>query len=108
MGRLIAVVATIMLSGCTVTAVDMDGSKETGTVVVGANVGEFATVDWTEADAKARAKCRRWGYDDAEGFEGIRKRCIAHSGWFSSSYSSGYGGSGCSEWEVTRKYQCIE
>ena len=97
-------ITMIALSGCAVTAVDLGGSKSDGTVIVGANVGEFESVDWSGTQARAKRRCIAWGYRDADAFEGIRTRCVAHAGFV----SGFYGTSGCAEWEVSRTFQCIE
>lgn len=97
-------ITVIALSGCAVTAVDLGGSKSDGTVIVGANVGEFESVDWSGTQARAKRRCIAWGYRDADAFEGIRTRCVAHAGFVSGSY----GTSGCAEWEVSRTFQCID
>ena len=92
--------AAISLSGCGVakTPLDLSGSKGDGTVIIGANVGEFDRVNWDGAQAKATKRCMAWGYRDAEAFEGIRERCIEPYGWVS----------GCAEKEVSRTYQCLD
>ncbi len=93
------VFAAASLCGCGVakTPLDLGGSKSDGTVIVGANVGEFDHVNWGEAQKKARKRCAAWGYRGTEAFEGIRERCITPGGW-----------SGCAEKEVYRTYQCLD
>ena len=96
---LFCVFAAVSLSGCGVakTPLDLGGSKGDGTIIIGANVGEFDHVNWDGAQEKARKRCAAWGYRGTEAFEGIRERCITHGGW-----------SGCAEKEVSRTYQCLD
>ena len=67
--------AAFSLSGCGVMKrpLDLGGSKGDGTVILGANVGEFDRVNWDGAQSKARKRCTAWGYRDTEAFEGIRQ-----------------------------------
>ena len=89
----------ILVSGCgsTKDPFDLGGSKGDGTVIVGANLGEFDKINWAGALEKARRRCRAWGYGDSEPFEGIRERCVSPGGW-----------TGCARTEVSRTYQCID
>lgn len=98
--HLCCVLAAISLSGCGVmkTPLDIGGSKGDGTVILGANLDEFDSVNWDGAQAKATKRCQAWGYSGAEAFEGIRERCIEPSGLFS----------GCARKEVSRTYQCLD
>ena len=91
--------AAFSLSGCGVMKrpLGLGGSKGDGTVILGANVGEFDRVNWDGAQLKAKKRCTAWGYRDTEAFEGIRERCITPGGW-----------SGCAEKEVSRTYQCLD
>ena len=93
------VLTAVSLSGCGVakTPLDLGGSKGDGTVIIGANVGEFDRVNWDGAHAKARKRCMAWGYSGTEAFEGIRERCITPGGL-----------SGCAEKEMSRTYQCLD
>ena len=91
--------AAILLSGCGTVRepFDLGGSKSDGTVIVGANLGEYDKVNWSGALAKAKRRCRAWGYKDAEAFEGVRERCIAPGGL-----------TGCQRKELSRTYQCLD
>ena len=93
------VFAAASLSGCgaTKTPLDFGGSKGDGTVIIGANVGEFDRVNWDGAQAKAMKRCTAWGFRGTEASDGIRERCITPGGW-----------SGCAEKEVSRTYQCLD
>lgn len=91
--------AAIFLFGCGTTQVPFDiaGSKADGTVVMGANVGEFDRVDWDGANASALKRCRAWGYTSTEAFSGVRERCIVPGGF-----------GGCIKKELSRTYQCLD
>jgi hypothetical protein len=73
------------------------GSRADGIVKLSYEVGMFDKVAIDEATAldTARRRCATWGYSDAEAFGGITRQCNAMSGY------------GCTQWFVTKEYQCI-
>ena len=74
------------------------GSRADGIVRLSYEAGRFDKVRIDEADAlrTAQARCRTWGYKDAEAFGGITRQCQASAGLY-----------GCGRWLVTKEYQCI-
>lgn len=73
----------------------IDGSKADGTILMGVTVGPFDEVDWKGKLEEVVARCKSWGYEGAEGFEGVRERCLRQG-----AYS-------CERAELTRRYQCL-
>lgn len=102
MKKLVLAASVILsLSACT-TVKDWSatgGSKSDGVVRLSHEVGEFETVQVSEAQAVnlAAQRCASWGYTGAEAFGGTTRQC---------SQSGGFGG--CSMWVVTKEYQCTE
>ncbi|MDR0872006.1 MAG: YecR-like lipofamily protein [Prevotellaceae bacterium] len=74
-----------------------DGSKADGTITMFYTYGAFErpTVNWEAAKKEAIARCKNWGYNGAEFFNGT-KTCLR--------YSVG----SCDEWRVTYKCQCTD
>ena len=91
--------AAVALSGCSamMAPLELGGSKSDATIIIGATIGEFDRVNWVEAQAKAKKRCKAWDYRDAEAFEGIRERCVDPYGLF-----------GCARKELSRTYQCLD
>ena len=73
------------------------GSRADGIVRLAYEAGRFDKVRIDEADAlrTAQARCRTWGYKDAEAFGGVTRQCQA-AGMY-----------GCGRWMVTKEYQCL-
>ena len=58
---------------------------------------EIPEVNEQEALNLARARCKSWGYQDAEAFGGVMKICNGgRDGW-----------GNCMNWLVTKEYQCL-
>ena len=91
--------ATVTLSACTVpkTPVPTGGSRSDALVELSYDVGAFeqAVVDWDTAQASALKRCKAWGYNKADPFEGVKEQCHQYN-----SYGS------CMSGTVTRTYQC--
>ena len=89
----------VALAGCaTVTQMTATGgSRADGIVRLSYETGLLNKVNIDEADAlrTAQARCRIWGYKDAEAFGGVTRQC------------QGSGLYGCNRWLVTKEYQCI-
>lgn len=95
---IVAIMVLAGLAGCaTVKPYDIGGSKADGTVIMGGILREFDSMDWSEAEEIAVARCKGWGYARAEGFSGTRSQCVSGGGAF-----------GCGRMEVTRTYQCLD
>ncbi len=76
------------------------GSRADGIVVLSYEQGgyEQPILNENQGLALAAARCKRWGYIDAEAFGSSTRICIEHtSGLFTSS---------CVTWKVDKKYQC--
>ena len=91
-------VAIAALAGCA-TVTDMSatgGSRSDGIVRLSYEAGQFDKVQIDEAAAlqTAVARCRTWGYQNAEAFGGVQRQCQMT------------GGLGCARWYVTKEYQC--
>ena len=56
---------------------------------------EIPKVSQQEALELATARCRSWGYSEAEPFGGETRTC------------NQYSGGGCANWLVTKEFQCI-
>lgn len=92
----------LILSGCATvdkTMTPISGSKSDGTVKMGYTYGEFqkVNVNMPETLREAKRKCRSWGYREAEAFGGAITTC---------NVSGGFGG--CSSWQVTAEFQCLD
>lgn len=57
---------------------------------------EDPVVNWEDAKRKARAKCREWGYRDAEFFESGTRDCIDSSD------------GDCNRWRVSFNCECVD
>jgi hypothetical protein len=95
----IALTAAIFLSGC---AVNKDwsatgGSRSDGVVRLSYELREFEQPQLSEQQAISLAtqRCKTWGYTGAEAFGGVTRQC-----------NQGGGFGGCSQWMVTKEYQC--
>ena len=97
--KIMAGAVILALAGCATVSqmTATGGSKADGIVRLSYEAGRFDKVRIDEADAlrTAQARCRTWGYDDAEAFGGITRQCQAMSMY------------GCGRWFVTKEYQCI-
>lgn len=95
----IAAAAALFLSGC---AVNKDwaatgGSRSDGVVRLSYEVGEMEKPQLNEQQAVTLAtqRCKTWGYSGAEAFGGSTRQC-----------NKGGGFAGCSQYMVTKEYQC--
>ncbi len=72
------------------------GSRADGTVELSYELGAFEVpkVDDDQGLKIAIERCRAWGYSGAEEFGGQTKVCNS-------------GGGSCTQWLVTKKYQCL-
>lgn len=98
---LVAVAVTaVALTGCATTEMwsATGGSRADATVRLSYTYGAFQVPHTSEQQALSLAvsRCDAWGYKGAEAFGGVERRC---------SVSSGLGG--CSQFEVTKEYQCM-
>jgi hypothetical protein len=91
--------AALFLSGC---AVNKDwaatgGSRSDGVVRLSYEVAEMEKPELNEQQAirLASQRCKTWGYSDAEAFGGVTRQC-----------NRGGGFGGCSQYMVTKEYQC--
>jgi hypothetical protein len=73
------------------------GSRADGVVRLSYEFGMLNKIKIDEADAlrTAQARCKTWGYKDAEAFGGTTRVCQS-SGMY-----------GCNHWLVTKEYQCL-
>jgi hypothetical protein len=99
MNKLIIVALIAYLStGCAVQKSygTSGGSKADGTVKMSYSYGRYQIpkVDESGALESAIKRCKSWGYDEAESFDFIDKRCQATDP------------SGCLLWLVTKEFQC--
>lgn len=92
--------ATLALTACS--TVDKNwsavgGSKGDGTVKLAYEYTEFEvpSINIGQGNRIASQRCKAWGYNKAEAFEGETKSCVNRGGL-----------SGCREWIVTREFQC--
>jgi len=96
---LLAVTVILALSSCAVQKHygASGGSKADGIVKMSYTYGTFdqVTIDEGEALVKAIRRCQVWGYNSAEAFEFVNRICQGHDG---------YGN--CSQWIVTKEFQC--
>lgn len=96
----VLLVGCVLLSGCTVYK-EMQatgGSRADGTVRLSYDYGDMEEpiVDLAKAQATAKARCKKWGYKDAEPFGGQQTVCQQPGGL-----------SGCMNTLVTVEYQCL-
>jgi hypothetical protein len=98
-GKAIAMGVIVALAGCSTVSqmTATGGSRADGIVRLSYEAGRFNKVRIDESDAlrTAQARCRTWGYKDAEAFGGTTRQCQAISMY------------GCGRWLVTKEYQCI-
>lgn len=96
---LAALVLAALLSGCAVTRNwnATGGSRADGVVRLSYEAHEMETVQVNESQGVrlAAQRCRTWGYSGAEAFGGVTRQCTKFGGF-----------SGCSQWTVTKDYQC--
>lgn len=96
---IIATAAVLLLSGCTTTKdwTATGGSRADGVVRLSYEVTEFEKPQLNEQQAVylASQRCKTWGYSGAEAFGGTTRQC-----------NQGGGFGGCSQWVVTKEYQC--
>jgi hypothetical protein len=73
------------------------GSKSDGTVKMSYTYGAFQIPKVNEAGAlkMATSRCNSWGYDSAQSFDFVDKRCQQYSADM-----------GCIAWIVTKEFQC--
>ena len=98
---IIAVACSAVLAGCAtndqpITPMAISGSKADATVVMGFERNIYLTgkADWKAALQSATARCVKWGYKSAEGFDGTANQCTARNEY------------GCMQWQISRTYQC--
>ncbi len=94
-----SILTVLILASCT-TVKDWSatgGSRSDGTVKLSYEYGEFEKPQLSEQQASdlASQRCKTWGYSGAEAFGGSTSLC-----------SRGGGLAGCSQWIVTKEYQC--
>jgi hypothetical protein len=96
----LALALVVALAGCATVSqmTATGGSRADGFVRLSYEAGRFDKIRIDEADGlrTAQARCRTWGYKDAEAFGGVTRICQASAGLY-----------GCSRWLVTKEYQCI-
>lgn len=95
------VLAIISALGCSAKKVPtdwvaVDGSKSDGVVLMGYTWGilERPVVNPEQATQIATEKCRSWGYEGAEPFGAMVKKCVSWNQY------------GCYRWGNFTKYQC--
>jgi hypothetical protein len=97
--KAVALSVFVGLAGCSTVSqmTATGGSRADGIVRLSYEAGRFDKVRLDEADGlrTAQARCRTWGYKDAEAFGGTTRQCQAISMY------------GCGRWLVTKEYQCI-
>lgn len=94
------IAVAISVSGCAVKK-DLQptgGSRADGTIRMSYEVAEFEEpiVDMAQAQASAKARCKKWGYKDAEPFGGQQTVCNQPGGF-----------NGCASRLVTIEFQCL-
>lgn len=99
---ILVVTIAFTIFGCTTTKEwsATGGSRADGAIVLSYEQGgyEQPILDENQGLALAVARCKRWGFSDAEAFGGSTRTCIERtSGLFTSS---------CVTWKVDKKYQC--
>lgn len=78
------------------------GSRSDATVTVGYTYNpntEIPQVNAEQAHREAIERCRAWGYQEAEAFGMVTRRCI--------NMVYAFGGPQCAEMMVSQQYQCI-
>lgn len=84
MKKLSLIIAIIALTSCAVNVKPTmcDGSKADGIVKLSYTRYYMNTpiIDWEEANKNAIARCKAWGYSDAETFGDIKSQCASSSG----------------------------
>jgi hypothetical protein len=92
-------VTGVLMTGC---AVNKDwsatgGSRADAVVRLSYELQEMEKPVLNEQQAVnlATRRCKSWGYSGAEAFGGVTRQCNATGGF-----------SGCSQWTVTKEYQC--
>ena len=97
-GLLLASIAVVVLSGCATTKnwSATGGSRADATVRLSYTYGLFENpqVSDQQGQSLAASRCGSWGYTGAEAFGGIEKKCLMSNG------------SGCTEFQVTKEFQC--
>jgi hypothetical protein len=90
----------VVLAGCATVSqmTATGGSRADGVVRLSYELGPLDKARIDEADAlrTAQARCRTWGYTDAEAFGGVTRQCTASAGIY-----------GCNRWLITKEYQCL-
>ena|SRR5438045_2652191 len=98
--KILALGALAVLAGCATVSqmTATGGSRADGIVRLSYEAGNFDKVRIDEATAlkTAQARCRTWGYSDAEAFGGVTRQCQSSAGIY-----------GCNRWLVTKEYQCL-
>ncbi len=96
----------LFIAGCGQTLIPgiVDIDKSQPSVTMGVQKGEFQSIDWNAAQAKANKQCQEFGYWLAEPLEATRQSC-ADSSYYAGQYG-GYGG--CTVFQIERKYICKE
>jgi hypothetical protein len=96
----IAVAASVLLSGCASTKSwsATGGSRADATVRLSYEYGLFEKPQTNEQEAisLATSRCKTWGYTGAEAFGGVTQQCNMPGGM----------GGGCQRWVVTKEFQC--
>ena len=105
MGKVFGLLLLLLVAaGCSVVRmpVAIDGGKTDGRLVYGFTypAGYSPVVDWAPASEDAAARCAAWGFDGTEPYPGVEETCVSESGI--------YGISSCDEFQVVRRYQCLE
>lgn len=103
---ILAVALALSVTGCAKPVAKMwqaaGGSRADATVTVGYTYNpnmEVPQVNADQAHNEAVARCRAWGYQDAEPFGLVSRHC--------SNMVYGFGGPTCLEMLVTQQYQCL-
>jgi hypothetical protein len=90
----------VALAGCATVSqmTATGGSRADGVVRLSYELGPFdkARIDEAAGLRDAQARCKTWGYKDAEAFGGVTRQCQAPGGMY-----------GCQRWLITKEYQCL-
>ena len=94
-------IVVLLVTGCA-TAVSMSatgGSKSDGVVELSYEYGEFQqpVLDPAQGLEVAKKRCKAWGYNNAEAFDGGLNTCVIPGGF-----------AGCARMRTTISYQCIK
>jgi YecR-like lipoprotein len=96
--ELVSILAATILVGCAVAKEwsATGGSRSDGMVKLSYEIKEFEKpiLDEQQGINLATQRCRAWGYSGAESFGGVTRQCNRDNG------------AGCSQWLVTKEYQC--